>query len=276
MNLSHHNESPDGAGALLSVFSQILVGVDGTESGFEACRQAARFAETDALIEAVTVVHLADVVHAGMNAARLEDQMQRDAEVALDKAIAILGDSARRKFINGYIADALLHELEETHATVLVIGSHGHRRATEILLGGVAGAVLHRAPCSVLIARSPRESAALAFPSSIIVGVDGSPQSRGALEVATRMAQRFATSLRVVVGLRGKDVDSEEVCHLAPDVDLVDMHPVEALATNAQQNDLLVVGSRGLHGLRALGSVSERVAHQARCSVLVVRKRDSM
>jgi nucleotide-binding universal stress UspA family protein len=31
------------------------------------------------------------------------------------------------------------------------------------------------------------------------------------------------------------------------------------------------VGSRGLHGLRALGSVSERVAHDASCSVLVVR-----
>jgi nucleotide-binding universal stress UspA family protein len=33
----------------------------------------------------------------------------------------------------------------------------------------------------------------------------------------------------------------------------------------------LVGGSRGLHGLKALGSGSERVAHQARSSVLVVR-----
>ena len=36
--------------------------------------------------------------------------------------------------------------------------------------------------------------------------------------------------------------------------------------------DLVVVGSRGVHGLKALGSVSERVAHQAECSVLVVRE----
>ena len=35
--------------------------------------------------------------------------------------------------------------------------------------------------------------------------------------------------------------------------------------------DLIVVGSRGLHGLRALGSVSERVAHGAKASVLVAR-----
>jgi nucleotide-binding universal stress UspA family protein len=32
---------------------------------------------------------------------------------------------------------------------------------------------------------------------------------------------------------------------------------------------LVAVGSRGLTGLRALGSVSERVAHRAPCSVLV-------
>jgi nucleotide-binding universal stress UspA family protein len=36
--------------------------------------------------------------------------------------------------------------------------------------------------------------------------------------------------------------------------------------------DLVVIGSRGLHGLKALGSISERVAHQAECSVLVVRE----
>jgi nucleotide-binding universal stress UspA family protein len=34
---------------------------------------------------------------------------------------------------------------------------------------------------------------------------------------------------------------------------------------------LVAVGSRGLTGVRALGSVSERVAHQAPCSVLVAR-----
>ena len=45
--------------------------------------------------------------------------------------------------------------------------------------------------------------------------------------------------------------------------------PVHAL-TDAG-GDLIVVGHRGLHGLRALGSVSERVAHEAQASVLVVR-----
>jgi nucleotide-binding universal stress UspA family protein len=43
------------------------------------------------------------------------------------------------------------------------------------------------------------------------------------------------------------------------------------LFDSSRSADVLVVGSRGLHGLKALGSVSERAAHQAKCSVLVVR-----
>ena len=41
--------------------------------------------------------------------------------------------------------------------------------------------------------------------------------------------------------------------------------PVDVLS-NASA-DLIVIGSRGLRGLRSLGSVSERVANQAGCSV---------
>ena len=57
--------------------------------------------------------------------------------------------------------------------------------------------------------------------------------------------------------------------------------PVTALETRTANKSrdptvsrrvLVVVGSRGLHGLAALGSVSERVAHSAACSTLVVRE----
>jgi nucleotide-binding universal stress UspA family protein len=58
---------------------------------------------------------------------------------------------------------------------------------------------------------------------------------------------------------------------MLPRVELDEGPPVEVLLTAAEGADLLVVGSRGLHGVSALGSVSERVAHGARCSVLVAR-----
>jgi nucleotide-binding universal stress UspA family protein len=44
---------------------------------------------------------------------------------------------------------------------------------------------------------------------------------------------------------------------------------IVSAATSAGAS-LVVMGSRRLEGLRAMGSVSRRVVHQARCSVLLV------
>ena len=53
-----------------------------------------------------------------------------------------------------------------------------------------------------------------------------------------------------------------------------DAEPIAMLLGRSREADLVVVGSRSLHGLRALGSVSERVAHGSFCSVLVVHAAD--
>jgi nucleotide-binding universal stress UspA family protein len=152
--------------------------------------------------------------------------------------------------VNGFVTEALLREVERAQATVILLGSHGHRRMTEILIGGVTGEVLHRAPCSVLVARPPQ--AAARFPRAIVVGNDDSAQANVAVQVAEHLAERFRAPLSIVKAT-------------GPD------HPVHALVRASAEADLVVVGSRGLHGLKALGSVSERVAHEALCSVLVVR-----
>ena len=140
-----------------------------------------------------------------------------------------------------------------------------------MLIGGVAGELLHRAPCSVLVARPVTDPDR--FPRSIVVGIDGSSAADAALAAAQRLARRFDVPLRVVTALKGKNVDLAHVHLRTPFVEAVDAHPVEALVTASLGTDLVVVGSRGLHGLAALGSVSERVAHQAKCSVLVIRSR---
>ena len=60
----------DGEAAMSgSVFSRVVVGVDGSEAGFEACRQAARLADPSAPIEVVSVVHVAEAARAGFEAA---------------------------------------------------------------------------------------------------------------------------------------------------------------------------------------------------------------
>jgi nucleotide-binding universal stress UspA family protein len=252
------------------VFERVLVGVDGSEAGFEACRQAARLAKPGAAVEAVAVVHVAEAARTGPTAPRVANELRRDADSALEEAASILGDRCRTRFVNGLVTEALLSEVETTDSTVLVVGSHGHRRMTEILVGGVTGELLHSAPCALLVARPPVDAAT--FPRSIVVGIDGSREAESALRAAERLAGRFDASLRVVVARRGKGVDLAGVHARARFAEEIDEEPVDALVHAARGADLLVVGSRGLHGLRALGSVSERIAHQATCSVLVVRE----
>jgi nucleotide-binding universal stress UspA family protein len=109
----------------------------------------------------------------------------------------------------------------------------------------------------------------------VVVGFDGSEQAARAVLVAVEVARRTQAPLDAVCARSGKKVDVDalqaQLTDIAPGVGLTleDVDPVEALAGAGA--GLVVVGSRGLHGMKSLGSVSERVAHKSDASVLVVR-----
>ena len=106
---------------------------------------------------------------------------------------------------------ALLREIVRVDGTVVVVGSHGHRRAVEILIGGVTGELLHRAPCSVFVARPAGDPDV--FPRSIVVGIDGSSAADDALAAGEQLARRLDVPLRVLTALRGKmSISSTSTC----------------------------------------------------------------
>jgi nucleotide-binding universal stress UspA family protein len=231
-----------------SVFASVLVGVDGTEEGLEAVRQAAAVVDPAGVVAVLGVVETALAAQAGFDSARVAEELEKEGERAVRAAGDLLGHGATCRLVAGLPVPLLRAEAAATGATLLALGTHGHRRLTEIMIGGVAGELLHAAPCSVLIARRPQHERP--FPSALVVGDDGSPQAAAALAAAHELAARTDASVRVVRAAT---------------------EPVEVLVEASADADLVLVGSRGLHGVRALGSVSERVAHEARCSVLVVR-----
>jgi nucleotide-binding universal stress UspA family protein len=270
--VTHEREHEAGSSGS-SLFSRVLVGVDGSEAGFEACRQAVRLAEPGSLIDVIAVVHVSDEVRAFYEMEKVTDRLQDEAAEALGRSVQLIGrERARPRVVNGLVTAALVRELEAATATLLVIGTHGHRRMTEILIGGVMGELLHGAPCSILVARGPVVPDH--FPRSIVVGVDGSTCSEYALHAAEQLARRFQLPLRVVAATQSDDVDFARVRRWSPGAEAIDGRPSDALVTASRGADLLVVGSRGLRGIHALGSVSERVAHHASCSVLVARPVD--
>jgi nucleotide-binding universal stress UspA family protein len=195
-------------------------------------------------------------------------------------------------------------------AGLIVLGSHGHGRWSELLLGSVSLAVTAHAHCPVVVVRDDRpaaedpDSRAGAPPRAagpVVVGFDGSHGAELALGFAFEQAAARSAALRVVhawlppTPLPSDAVpDIEEISaieRVATDnalagwrskfptvsagVDVVMDHPGRALVAVSETAQLVVVGSRGRGGFRGLllGSVSQQVLHHGRCPVAVVRER---
>jgi nucleotide-binding universal stress UspA family protein len=261
---------PITAPAVARRFARVVVGVDGSALSLEAARQAAALLAADGrltilgawTLQPPTIV--SEVVAYGEDA----DAIEQLAEHAVTRAGDSLSVPTTTKVVCGLAWQELIRQATRDEAGLIAVGSHGRGRLHGILMGSTATELVHKAPCSVLIARP----ASGGVPRKIVVGVDGSPQSAGACAVATDLAERFGSELWPVVAHGGKGVDKASAIEIVGrwHEDLPD-DPVHALVAASADADLVVVGSRGLHGLRALGSVSERVAHEARCSTLVVR-----
>ena len=255
-----------------STFSRVLVGVDGSDEAIQAATQAALLAEGPVTLlaasEAVSPIigatgtHVPAYLDEGLQRASASDGLERTLE-ALRERSDVAG-----KIVEGCPWEELIREIECNRNTTVAVGSHGTGRGRGILAGSTATELVHKAPCSVLVTRGQAR-----IPRRIVVGVDGSPESARAYTVARGLAERFGAHFRAIVDHGGKPVDMDLVRAITGDGVKETYHePVRALVGASGIVDLVVVGSRGLRGLKALGSVSERVAHQAQCSVLVVRE----
>ena len=256
-----------------SVFSRVIVGIDGSKESREAAGQAATLVDGE-----LTLVASYDIAAAiagtgiGVPVYLDVDSQRAAAEDALGRAReSAAAASPTSLVVRGRAADELISAAERKQGTLVVVGSHEYSRLAGFVLGSTATEVVHKAPCSVLVAR--RRHMREKFPTNVVVGVDGSRESATAYAAARQLSERFNAELWPVVAHGGKAVNRRTVDAIvdrwredSPD------EPVGALVTAAADADLLVVGSRGLHGLKALGSVAERVAHRAGCSVLIVRE----
>jgi nucleotide-binding universal stress UspA family protein len=251
----------------IDIFDRVLVEVDETPESFVAAAQAKCLVAPDGEFELLGVVERATAAQAGLAAVFAADAAEVKTAVALEHAKNLLEPTSVR-FVSGRARDTLLAEAVAVRATLVAVGLHPHGRRTAKLFGTLDAAVLREAPCSVLVSR-PGWGATK--PKLVVVGVDGSPESALAKRVARALAERLGADLRIVIALGGKPV-RESV--FGPDnaEALIDPRdPPAALAADASECDLVVIGHRGAHGAAKLGRVGERVVYGARSSVLVVR-----
>jgi nucleotide-binding universal stress UspA family protein len=249
------------------IFDRALCGIDDSEQSLAALKKLLRLVPPGAAVTAISALDVNAAVNAGFAATTITDELRRGLEENLER-VAAAGVSVATRLVEGSPMSVLLETIRNEDVTLVAVGSHGLPRSAGIVIGSVATALVHDAPCSVLVARGDDDAGS--FPSAIVVGVDGSPGAAKAAAVARELHERLGVPLEAVVARGGTQGDAETAT-AGLDVSVDERRPVAALSARAEPSGLIVVGSRGLRGLRALGSVSERLAHSAHASVLVVR-----
>jgi nucleotide-binding universal stress UspA family protein len=176
-------------------------------------------------------------------------------------------------------------------AGMLVVGSRGSGGFPGLLLGSVSFQVAGHAAVPVTVVPCRGRDIPGDQPAPIVVGTDGSPASRAALEFAATEAALRDVPLVAVCALSdaagvfgvAHSIEADFIAEVGkvradhPDV-LIQARtehgtPRTALLTAASRAQLLVVGVRGRGGLRdmPLGSVTVALLHHARCPITVVR-----
>lgn len=134
----------------------IAVAYDGGEEAKAALAYAESIARSaDARLEVLTVERPANPVGGAialtMSLPENVDEIQREALQELDPSIEL-----RRRTLNGETAEALAEACEKD-VGLLVVGSRGYGTIDRVLLGSTSTALIHRAPCPVIVVPRPAE-----------------------------------------------------------------------------------------------------------------------
>ncbi len=268
--------------------SPIVVGYDGSPTSDKALQWAVAHS---AHLDLRLVVALAENV-------RLDESGLENEDVQI-------------RHVVGKAAPALLALVDEVAASLLVLGRRGRGGLASFLLGSVSDECATKAPCPVVV--TGKHSFTGLSQSTIVVGVDGSPDADDALSWAAALARANSARLHVVSSWEAIEVPGDSLAGSMPFLSGETMDylqsdaeklvqtvvtrcegqltglevtteacigdPAAALCDTAAElrASLLVVGTRGVGGIRPLmlGSVARSCLHGAPCPVAVTRSRPS-
>lgn len=271
---------------------RVLVAFDGSAAS-RAALQAAIDEASSRNIGLQVVTAIDPVPGIPLAQAMYAETTRKTVQEAAASATGVLGEGRVGTTVEVGAASALVLRTC-LPGDLLVVGSHGHRPVARMLLGSTSTALATHATCPVMVVKAPP-----LHPSGyILVGVDGSAAATDALLLAADEAERRGVALRTVIAVppvvdamgfvsgpdesalsKARAVLAEALAAVRaeyPDLpveqQLAQAHPVEALLRDSRAAQLVVVGTRGLGGLRSmlLGSVGRELMQRAQCPVLVM------
>ena len=296
-------------------FKQILCPVDLSESSDRSLAHAAALARWyDARLTVLHVVPTFDPVPvrgALDEPLRVVNPMSREQVLEEMRRSLDLADVSPQALLVAEAGDpqkTIVDQAISNRADLIVMGTHGRRGFKRLLLGSVAEAVLHEAPCPVLTVppRVPAGASQAVTFKRILCPVDFSPSGLQALGFAldlARQADGLVTLLHVVEWLPEEEPrasahfnvseyrryiaeDAEQRLRLLVteesrtwiEIDSVLVfgraHREILRAAEKKPADLIVMGAQGRGGvdLALFGSTTQQVVRGAACPVLTVRQ----
>jgi nucleotide-binding universal stress UspA family protein len=282
----------------------ITVGFDGSPEAYEALRWgAAEAMKRGTELEIMECYHfpVASEIHAGWVPAEAYSGVERAAAAELGQARDVIASECPELTVTTSLragpAGTMLVEDQTGDQELIVVGASSHRGASAFWLGSTPRAVVRHANCPVVVVRGVSGRGG---PNRVVVGVDGSEESKHAVRWAAAEADLHGVELRivhaweypyVVVTTRESQardlmqVDAacvlddalalgREVCGSAVTGNLVAGGPASGLLGSVLDGDLLVLGSRGRGALRAglFGSTVNSVLDGASVPVAVLRR----
>lgn len=146
----------------------ILFATDGSPSAAEAQREAFDLAQAlDAPLLVVAVAHavLPAVGYVGYGYSNVLADLTKAERDRVEKLVARIaaaayaaGLSCSTVAADGVPAEEICRVAAESNARLIVVGSHGWGAARRLLSGSVSTALVHSAPCPVLVVRSPEHA----------------------------------------------------------------------------------------------------------------------
>jgi len=140
------------------MFSNILLGVDGSENALHAAKTAGDLAR-NMQSKILRIVVAFEPVPPYLGEPNLQTAISariKEADEILKKAIGIVGEipgEIHTEVLEGSPAEAILDIANTRKNDLIVMGSRGLGRLTGLLLGSQSQKVVQHAPCPVLIVR---------------------------------------------------------------------------------------------------------------------------
>jgi len=145
------------------MYKRILVPVDGSATSLRGLKEAVRLAKQQhaalRLLHVVDELPLIMNLEGGIYIESMLETMRAEGRKILARAQAqARGLGARPQAVmlesmSGRVADVIVREAKKWRADVIVIGTHGRRGVTRLVLGSDAEEVLRASPVPVLLVR---------------------------------------------------------------------------------------------------------------------------